>query len=69
MMGERKIREQMDKIDYIIPTARDARMVRTDEFGELWNKILDLSHGYEVSTFLLATAYAMRKRANKELIS
>ena len=68
-MGERKIREQMEEIDYIRFTARDARIVRTDEFGELWHKILVLSRGYEVSTFLLATAYAMRKRANKELIS
>lgn len=67
-MGERKIREQVDEIDYIIPSARDARMVRTDEFAELWHEILDLSQRYEVSTFLLAVAFAMRKRANKELI-
>ena len=68
-MGERKIQEQMEEIDYIAPRRRDARVVRTDEFSELWHKILDLSQGYEVSTFLLAVAYAMRKRANKELIS
>jgi len=45
----------------------DYATIRTDEFDKLWNEILRLSYGWEISDFMLAVSMAMRKRLQKVL--